>query len=108
MRFSWLLPNALWRLCVRFACASRALFVRHGFHSALTADPAALSAHVPHDLLNDGKLRGLCSFQEYPAGILDGIKFRSAACPLWHTPKRGTKPEDRQEMGISNRPTTQV
>ena len=48
-----------------------------------------LAPHVAHELLNDGKFRSLCGFQEYPAGVLDRIKFCSSAFPLWHTSKHG-------------------
>ena len=67
-----------------------ALFVGHGFEPALAADPTALSAHLPHDLLNDGKFHGFrIGFQD-PAGVLDGIKFFSSACPPGMQRTRGT------------------
>ena len=92
-----------------FSGASAALFIGHSFQSALPADPSALSAHVAHDLLNDGKLHRLSrfdSFQKYAARVLYGIKLWSCACPLWHTPKRCTDQPNGQEAAISNGPTT--
>ena len=91
-----------------FSGASFALFVRHGFKSALATDPAALGSHLAHDLLNDGKFRGLCGFQEHPASVLDGIEISSSACPLWHTSQRGTFRKLGQVGTVSNRPTTRA
>ena len=88
--------------------APRSLFIGHRFKSAFAADPAALGSHVTHDLLNDAKFHGFRSFQKNPAGVLDGIEFFDCAFPLWHTPKRGTKRRNGQDMPISNRPTTET
>jgi hypothetical protein len=88
--------------------ASRALFVRHRLKPTLAANLAALRAHLAHDLLNDSKFRGFRGLHENAASILNRIKFWSTACPLWHTPKRCTNREHRQEMPISNRPTTRI
>jgi len=77
------------RLCSLFSAAS-ALFIGHGFESALAADLAALRAHLSHDLLNDSKLDSLNRFNGlygYASGILDGIKFCRSAFPLWHMPQ---------------------
>ena len=86
-------------------CAPTALLVGHSFQAALATDPAAFSAHLPHNLLDDGKFRGLRGFQKHPASVLDSIKFLSA-CPLWHIHQRGTDYRSGQEGRISNRPTT--
>jgi hypothetical protein len=89
--------------------APASLFVGHGFKPTLAADAPTLSAHVAHDLLNDGKLYRLCGFngfQENALGVLDRIEFWNSACPLWHIYKRGTERGNRQEGRISNRPTT--
>jgi len=72
-----------------FAGAPFALFIGHGFKTPLAADLPALSAHLPHDLLDDGKLdsfNGLNGLHGDPASALDGIKFCISACPLWHMP----------------------
>ena len=101
---------AVLRFCpTRFSgltCASFALLIGHGFESTLPADLTALSTHLAHDLLNDGKFHGLCSFQEHALRVLNSVKFWSSAFPLWHTPKRCTYYRTRQEGAISNRPTT--
>jgi hypothetical protein len=69
--------------------APSALFVAHGFQPALATNPPALSPHVAHDLLNDGKfdssLNRLNGLDSYVAGVLDIIKFSNSAFPLWHT-----------------------
>jgi len=93
-----------------FASALRPLRIGHGFQSALAADLAALRAHLTHDLLDDGKLHGFNGTDGLhgdPAGVLDGIKFFSIACPLWHNSKRGTNRRERQAVRISNGPTTE-
>jgi hypothetical protein len=89
--------------------APLALFVGHGFHSALAADLAAFGSHLPHDLLNDGKFHGFNGADGLygdPASVLYGIKFFSIACALWHHYKRGTDQEERQDVRFSNGPTT--
>ena len=71
-----------------FSRASSSLFIGHGFQAALSTDLATLGPHLPHDLLNDCELDGLCGFngfQENAPGILDGIEFLGIASPLWHT-----------------------
>lgn len=87
--------------------ATPSLFVRHGFQPALAADLTAFRSHLAHDLLNNGKLRGLSGLHENAASVLNGVEFLSSACPLWHTPKRCTDYTSRQEGSISNGPTTQ-
>ncbi len=89
-----------------FTGATSALLIGHGFKPALTADPAALCAHRAHDLLDNGELNGFGGFHENALRVLNGIKFWSSACPLWHTPKRCTDYRIGQEGSISNRPTT--
>ena len=93
----------------RFSGLARApftLFVCHSFKPALAADLPAFGPHVTHDLLDDGKLSRLCGFQENSSSVLNGVKFWSIACPLWHTPKRCMDYEIGQEGSVSNRPTT--
>src|ERR1039457_2025426 len=71
-----------------FSSASAALLIGHGFQAAFSANLAALGPHLPHDLLNDCELDGLCrfnGFQENTPGILDGIELLGIASPLWHT-----------------------
>jgi hypothetical protein len=61
-------------------------------------------------LLDDGQLDGFDGFNGLhgdPTGVLDGIKFFSIACPLWHNSKRGTNRRERQAVRISNGPTTE-
>jgi hypothetical protein len=70
-----------------FPGTSAALFIGHGFEAALTADPAPLGPHVPHDLLNYGQLDGFrrfYGFHKHAPCVLDGIKFFAVASPLWH------------------------
>jgi hypothetical protein len=82
-RFLCFCPPRLSSLLSAFA----SLCVSHSLKSALAADPSSLRSHLSHDLLNDGKLCALSSFNENPASILDRIKFFSCAFPLWHTPQ---------------------
>jgi len=68
--------------------ASFALRISHSFKTAFAADLPALASHFPHDPLNQGERDGFGRFnrlQDYPASILDWIKFCISACPLWHT-----------------------
>lgn len=91
-----------------FSRASFALFIGHSLKAALTADLAALGPHLPHDLLNDGELDGLCGFngfQENAPGVLDGIEGFCTASPLWHTSSVARMAGPRQGARISNRPT---
>jgi hypothetical protein len=92
-----------------FSGASASLFVGHGFKTTLPADSAPLGPHLPHDLLDDGKLYGFRQgdgIQRYPASVLDGIEVFCFASPLWHTSSVARIEAARQEVGISNRPTT--
>jgi len=94
-----------------FPGASAALFIGHGFKAALPADPAPLGSHLPHDLLDNGKLYGFrqgYSFQGNPARILNGIKVFCFASPLWHTSRLTRKATARQEAENSNGPTTEI
>ena len=103
-------------LCVRpsrlrcFPGATAALFIGHGFEAALPADSAPLRSHLPHDLLDDGKLDGFRhgdGFQRNAAGVLDGIeRFSTFASPLWHTTSVTRNAAARQGAENSNRPTT--
>jgi hypothetical protein len=95
----------------RFGCfsgATAALFVCHSLKPALATDPAALGAHLPHDLLDYSKIRGLSGFQQNTTSLSGDIKFLISACPLWHISKRCTDYRARQEGAISNRPTTRA
>src|ERR1035441_3785823 len=92
-----------------FSRASFALFIGHSLKAALTADLAALGPHLPHDLLNDGELDGLCGFngfQENAPGVLDGIEVFGSASPLWHILSVARLGTGRQGRQNSNRPTT--
>src|ERR1022692_1094040 len=90
-----------------FPSATAALFIGHGFETALPADPASFSSHLPHDLLDNGKLYGFRqgdSFQGYPAGVLDGVeRFSTFASPLWHTFSVTRNAAARQGAEFSNR-----
>ena len=92
-----------------FPRASSALFVGHGFKAALAADLPSLGPHLPHDLLSDGELNGLCGFdgfQENAPGVLGSIKSFCSAFALWHTLSVARMAEFRQGHESSNGPTT--
>ena len=94
-----------------FSGTSFALFVGHGLKATLPADLPALGPHLPHDLLNDSELNGLCGFngfQENAPGILYGIKVFCTASPLWHTSSVARTVLNRQGLQISNGPTTEI
>jgi len=83
--------------------APAALFIGHGFKAALAADTSALRPHVPHDLLDNGKLNGFRhgnGFQGRASGVLDGIESFCFASPLWHTSSVARFAAARQEVGI--------
>jgi hypothetical protein len=96
----------------RFGClpsTSAALFVCHGFHAPLTSDLPSPRAHFTHYLLNDSEADGLGRFdrfQNYPTRVLNGVKLFDCACPLWHTSRFARFSWRRQEVQISNGPTT--
>src|ERR1022692_2951980 len=68
--------------------ATAALFIGHSFKTALATDSPDLGSHIPHDLLDNGKLNGFRpgdGFQGNAASVLDGIEVSCFASPLWHT-----------------------
>jgi len=46
------------RAFAAFRAVRAALFIGHGFQTALPADPPSLGPDLPHDLLDDGEFHG--------------------------------------------------